>query len=239
VAVDVIYTPLGYYAGSVFDQYLESSNMYEKVRKFGHLISLACVCLIMISNGTARADDLSELPAGDYSLDLSHASVVWKLSHLGFSTYVARFTDFEVELNLDTQNFTKSTVSVDIDVNSIETAYPWVEKEDFDKVLATDWFKVEDHPTIKFVSREVSALDGNKATIKGDLTLLGETNTVMLDVTLNGAVASHPFKKIPALGFSATTTIDRTVWGLSKYAPAIVGAEVRIEIEAEFTKNDS
>jgi polyisoprenoid-binding protein YceI len=53
-------------------------------------------------------------------------------------------------------------------------------------------------------------------------------------VTLNGAAVSHPFKKIPALGFSATTTIDRTAWGLSKFAP-IVGAEVRIEIEGEFT----
>ena len=46
-------------------------------------------------------------------------------------------------------------------------------------------------------------------------------------------MASHPFKKIPAVGFGATTTIDRSAWGLDNFVPNI-GAEVKIEIQGEF-----
>jgi len=65
------------------------------------------------------------------------------------------------------------------------------------------------------------------------LTLLGQVHEVVLDVTFNKATASHPFKRIPVVGFSATTSIDRTLWGLTKFAPNI-GAQVAIEIEGEF-----
>ena len=188
---------------------------------------------ILAFSSLASADELSDLPKGDYQLDLSHASVVWKVSHFGFSSYVGRFTDFDAVLSLDTQDFTKSSVNVTINVDSIQTAFPWVEEEDFDKVLADGWFKTAEHPTITFVSSEVGPLDGNQSKVTGMLTLMGETKPVVLDVTLNKAVVAHPFKKKPTIGFSATTTIDRTVWGLTKYAPNI-GAEVKIDIEGEF-----
>jgi polyisoprenoid-binding protein YceI len=121
-------------------------------------------------------------------------------------------------------------------VNSIDTAYPFPEKEDFNKELAEDWFKSAENPSITFKSTSVSALDGDKFTIDGDLNLMGSSHPVTLNATLNGATAAHPFKKVPLIGFSAKTTIDRTTWGLSKYAPKI-GAEVVVEIEGEFLNN--
>ena len=82
----------------------------------------------------------------------------------------------------------------------------------------------------------MSALNGSQFTISGDLTLVGKTLPVTLSATLNGAAASHPFLKKPVVGFSATTSIDRTAWGISKYAPNI-GEQVIIEIEGEFLSN--
>jgi len=195
--------------------------------------TIAVFLFLIAAPLTVHADDLSSLPSGNYPLDLSHASVVWKVSHLGFSSYVGRFTDFTADLVLDSEDFTKSSVAVDIKVDSIATAYPWPEKENFDQKLSNDWFKSAEYPSINFTSTSVSALKGNSATVTGDLTLLGQTQQVSLDVILNKAVASHPFAKKPAIGFSATTLIDRTQWGLSNYAPA-VGAEVEIAIEGEF-----
>ncbi|MFT6100941.1 MAG: polyisoprenoid-binding protein YceI [Arenicella sp.] len=181
----------------------------------------------------ANANPVEGIPSGTYNLDLAHASVVWKVSHFGFSTYVGRFNDFSADIALDAENFEKSGVNVEIKVDSLDTDYPFPEKEDFNKVLAEDWFKSAEYPSITFTATSVSALDGSSFTIDGDLTLMGQTHPVSLDATLNGATPSHPFAKVPLIGFSATTSIDRTVWGLSKYAPKI-GAQVSIEIEGEF-----
>jgi len=207
-------------------------TLFKKLRsKLVYTVALLVIMPIM-----ASADPLEGMPSGDYEVDLTHASVLWKLSHLGFSTYVGRFNQFTVDLSLDAENFTKSAVNVNIKVDSIDTDYPYPEKEDFNKKLSESWFKSAEHPSITFVSKEVSALDGDKNfTINGDLTLKGETHPVTLQAVLNGATTEHPFLKKPLIGFSATAKIDRTVWGLSNYAPNL-GAEVSIEIEGEFVQ---
>jgi len=199
--------------------------------KRASIAALTFVSLFQAVN--ANANSLEGMPSGTYNVDLSHASVIWKVSHFGFSTYVGRFNEFSADIALNAENFEKSSVDVNIKVDSLDTDYPFPEKEDFNKVLAEDWFKSADHPSITFKTTSVSALEGSNFTIEGDLTLMGETHPVTLDATLNGATPSHPFAKVPLVGFSATTSIDRTVWGLSKYAPKI-GAEVSIEIEGEF-----
>ena len=199
--------------------------------KRASVVAVAALSLMQVS--TASANPLEGIPSGAYELDLTHASVVWKVNHLGFSTYVGRFTDFGAEIQLDSENFEKSSVNVDIKVDSLDTAYPFPEKEDFNKKLSEEWFKSADHPTISFKASSVSALDGSNFTVAGDLSLMGQTHPVTLNATINGAAEKHPFKKVAIVGFSATTTIDRTQWGLSNYAPNL-GAEVAIEIEGEF-----
>jgi len=197
------------------------------------IISIFAI-LTLLPAVNATANPLEGVPSGEYEVDLTHASVLWKVSHLGFSTYVGRFNKFSADLNLNSEKFSESSVEVSIDVDSLDTDFPFPEEEDFNKKLSGSWFKSADHPTITFVSNEVSPLeDGKNFMIKGDLTLMGETHPITLDAVLNGATPSHPFKKVPLVGFSATTKIDRTVWGLSNYAPNI-GAEVSIEIEGEF-----
>ena len=189
------------------------------------------------SDSSQQANGLDAVPSGAYSVDITHASVVWKVSHLGFSTYVGRFNDFSADLNLVSDDFSKSSVDVDIKVDSIDTAYPFPDEKDFNKKLSVDWFKSETYPSIIFKSKSVSELIDGKAKVTGDLVLLGQTHEVVLDVVFNKGTASHPFKKVPVVGFSATTSIDRTVWGFTKYAPNI-GAQVEIEIEGEFVKSE-
>lgn len=198
---------------------------------------LLAAAFMLLPVATVQANPLEGIPSGNYDLDRTHASVVWKVSHLGFSTYVGRFTNFDADLTLNTEKFSDSAVNVVIQVDSLDTDYPFPEKEDFNKKLSTDWFKSGEHPTITFASTKVSALqDSNQFTIDGELTLMGQTHAVTLNAVLNGATPNHPFMKVPLVGFSASTSIDRTVWGLSNYAPNI-GADVVIEIEGEFVKS--
>lgn len=210
-------------------------------RSLSHQLTLAIVtavsALTWSFSAIAQDDDLSTMPAGKYQLDLGHASILWKVSHFGFSTYPGRFNDFSVDLNLDTAKFSNSKVGVEIKVDSIQTSYPYPEKEDFDKELAEGWFNSAEFPTITFSSTEVSELNGNNFTITGELTFMGKTLPLTLNATLNKFTAKHPLLGKPVIGFSATTTVDRTQWGLSKYAPNI-GAAVNVEIEGEFTHGD-
>jgi polyisoprenoid-binding protein YceI len=177
----------------------------------------------------------NEMPSGEYKVDLSHASVVWKVSHLGLSNYVARFTEFDAAIEFDANDISKSKVTAQIDPMSIQTAYPTPEKEDFNNVLATDkgWFNAKVYPSINFASTSIKMLTEKTAIMKGNLTFLGVTQEVSLDVVFNGAMTKQPFSGKPTMGFSATSKIARSEFGMGKYVPSI-GDNVEIMIEGEF-----
>lgn len=202
------------------------------------VLSVALLSNSVHADGHAKDSLLKKLPSGKYNLDLTHASILWKVSHFGYSNYIGRFTDFSSELSLDTENFSNSSVSVDIKVASIDTAFPNADEEDFDNKLSKDWFKSEESPVIKFNSTKVSELQGHRFTFEGNMTMAGQTHPIVFEAKLNGSTASHPFAENKALvGFSAEAVVDRTKWGVSKYAPKI-GAEVTVQVEGEFVKAD-
>lgn len=183
----------------------------------------------------AATPDLGGAPSGTYTLDKAHASITWKVDHLGLSMYTARFTRFDATIELDADNPANSTISVSIDPTSVKTDY--VGESDFDGKLATgaEWFNAGDFPAITFTSREVRLLDETTGVVTGDLAFLGQTAPLSLNVTFNGGTAEKPFAGVPALGFSATTVVDRSVWGFDTYEPNI-GGDVSVLIETEFHK---
>lgn len=185
----------------------------------------------------AQTTPVADLPAGAYTQDPTHTSVTFKVKHMGLSNYTARFAKAEIALVFDTKDPSKSTVSAVIDPLSIRTDYPFADKKDFDKELSSDanWFNAGKFPTITFKSTKVEVTGENTGKVTGDLTLLGVTKPVVLDVTFNAGYAKHPMAGMPAVGFSATTTIKRSDWGFTTFVPAI-GDEVQIFIESEFTK---
>lgn len=199
---------------------------------------LMLALLVIAPLSVAKADTpISNMPAGIYELDKGHASLIWKVSHLGLSDYTARFTDFNAEIDLNPTELIASSVSATIDPASVETDYPFVEKKDFDKVLIEDesWFNTGAFPEITFASTEIEVTGENKCLITGDLTMLGVTQPVTLDVTFNKAMLNHPFANKPVLGFSAVGQITRSEWGFDTYVPNI-GDDVEIILELEFFK---
>lgn len=185
----------------------------------------------------AAANPAADVPAGVYKVDPTHASVTWKVSHLGLSNYTARFTSIDAAVEFDPTKSDASKVTVTIDPKSLKTDYPFADKKNFDKVLAEDkdWFNAGVHKAITFKSSKVEMTGPKTAKVTGDLTLLGVTKPVTLDATLNGAMKEHPFAKKPAIGFSATGKVKRSEFGMGNYVP-MIGDEVTLLIEAEFLK---
>ena len=171
------------------------------------------------------------LAADAFKFDASHTYIGFAIDHLGFAKTLGEFLRFDGTLKLDREDLSRSSIEVSIDTASIDTDQP-----DFDEHLrSADFFNVAQHPAMTFRSTRVEDLGEGRLKVTGDLSLLGTTRPVVLDTRLN-RVATHPFRpNIEVAGFSATTTIDRTVFGMGKYAPA-VGTEVEIRIEAEFNR---
>ncbi len=199
------------------------------------LMLLAC---ILATSAYAVSEKYQDMPAGLYRLDKTHASLTWKVSHLGLSNYTARFTRFDAEIDFKPQAPENSRVMVTIDPTSIETDYPYPEKKDFDKKLVqkAEWFNATKFPEIKFTSTAIEMTGENTAIMTGDLTFLGVTKSLSFSVTFNGAMKKQPFSKKPTVGFSATGSLKRSEWGMATYVPNI-GDEVMLLIEAEFAKD--
>ncbi|MAF31456.1 MAG: polyisoprenoid-binding protein [Magnetococcales bacterium] len=199
--------------------------------------TLALCTALFISQGALAEESFKQVPAGIYTLDPTHASITWQVNHLGLSNYTARFTKFTAEVDYNPKNPEESVITASIDPTSIKTDYPYPQKKDFDKKLVEneDWFNASAFPKIDFKSTKLEMTGEKTAIMTGDLTLLGQTKPVTLNVNFNGAYEAHPFTGKPALGFSAKGTLNRSDWGFTTYVPNI-GDEVKLIIETEFEK---
>lgn len=175
--------------------------------------------------------DLSDVPSGAYSLDKNHAYITFTYSHHGYSTPHVSFRSFDVSFVLDNENPANSSVEVMIDATSIDSRVDIFD----DHLNGANFFDTENHPTITFESTSFEAAGDDKFNIVGELTMMGITKPLTLEATLLKA-AEHPMKKIPAIGATATATLSRSEWELSRAVPN-VGDEVTIHISVEFTKS--
>jgi len=200
-------------------------------------ILIASVLSLLAFEANAQTTPVKDMPSGVYTLDKSHASLTWKVSHMGLSKYTARFTKMDATLDFDSQDPTKSKLVATIEPASVKTDYPDAAKKDFDRELAENdgWFNSKKFPEIKFEATKIELTGKNKGKIHGNLTFLGITKPVILDTTLNGSYAKMPYLQIPGIGFSAKTIIKRSDFNWTTYTP-MIGDEVFILIEVEFQK---
>ena len=168
--------------------------------------------------------------AGAYELDTSHASVIFSLSHFGFSNFRGRFDEVSGSLNLNPDSPENSAATITIDMNSLHTG---VEKLD-DELFAPSMFDVENHPEATFTSGTITRITENEATVEGVLTIKGVSKPVSLNARFIGS-GKNPLSGQQTIGFSATGTIMRSDFGLKEWLP-FVGDEVSLQIDVEFSE---
>jgi polyisoprenoid-binding protein YceI len=184
------------------------------------------------------APAMPKVPAGDYKLDPAHANLEFKVNHLGFSHYTARFTDFDASLKFDPANPSASSVEATIDPKSLTLPRPPAGFKD--ELTGKNWLDAAQFPAITFRSTKVEVTGANTAKVTGDFTLHGVTKPVVLDATFNGGYAGHPMDPHARIGFSARGVFKRSDFGIGFGVPAPgttmgVSDEVDVNIEAEFS----
>jgi len=165
----------------------------------------------------------------DYKIDPTHTATVFSWNHFGFSTPSANFTDIQGVIKVDNAKPSNSSVDVIIPISSVNTNVPALDKE----FQQEAWFNAAKYPNITFKSTKVETKDKKHFKITGDLTVKGVTKPVVLDAVLNKQ-GEHPMAKVPAIGFNATTSFDRSAFGIGNYVPN-VGDKITVNITTEAT----
>lgn len=168
-----------------------------------------------------------------YVLDPSHSQIVFDYNHLGFSTSYGMFSGFEGEIMFDQQDPDASTVNVSFPVRSMFTGW----EGRFEHLMSADFFGAGEDEMVSFQSTSIEVTGDDTAKITGDLTLNGETREVVLDAVLN-QTGMHPMEGKEWAGFSATTAVLRSDYGLGMFAP-MVSDEVNVTISIEAMKAEA
>jgi polyisoprenoid-binding protein YceI len=166
-----------------------------------------------------------------WTVDPVHSHVGFSVRHMMVTTVRGSFTSFRGTLDLDPDDFTKSRIEGEIDVESVDT-----KNADRDKHLRTgDFFDVANHPKITFRSTRIEP-KGDGYVVHGDLTIRGVTQPVALEAEYSGT-SKNPYGQIVA-GVSASGSINRRDFGVQYNAlletgGVAVSEKVKLEIEVQ------
>lgn len=167
-----------------------------------------------------------------WNIDPAHTRVGFSVKHMMVSTVRGEFKSYSGKLDLDTEDFTRSSVEGEIEVASIDTR-----NADRDNHLrANDFFDAPNHPKITFKSTRIERKGDDEYAVHGELAIRGVTREVVLDVETSG-IHKNPWGQT-VTGFSATGTINRKDFGIDFNAPletggVLVGEKVKIELDVE------
>jgi polyisoprenoid-binding protein YceI len=161
-----------------------------------------------------------------FQIDKAHSEVAFQVRHL-LSRVRGQFSDFEGTIDFAADAPETGSVEFTIQAASITTNEPTRDAH----LRTADFFAVDEHPTLTFVSRTVKARNAAEFDVIGDLTIRGVTRPVTLSATYLGA-ANDPWGN-EKIAFEAETTLNRKDFGLSWNAALetgglLVGDEVRV-----------
>jgi len=180
----------------------------------------ASLATALITSGSLFADE--------YVIDNKgmHASIQFKISHLGYSWMWGRFNDFDGTFSYDEKDKGASKIAVTVNTKSIDSNHAERDKH----LRSDDFLDVEKFPEAKFVSTNYVETTDDKATLKGNLTLHGVTKEIEVDVSQVGA-GKDPWGGFRR-GFEGKTRIALKDFGITKnLGPASAELELIFEFE--------
>jgi polyisoprenoid-binding protein YceI len=169
--------------------------------------------------------------AGTYAIDASHTTVGFVAKHLMVSKTRGRFEDVAGTITFG-EDPLATAVDVTVQMASITTGN---EQRD-GHLKSPDFFNLDEHPTMTFVSTAIRHEGGDEFVLVGDLTIKGITKSIELETEFEG-VAKDPWGG-DRVGFSAKGEIDRedfdVSWNVALEAGGVlVGKKIKIELDVE------
>jgi len=164
----------------------------------------------------------------DYTIMTKVSRVAFNLEHQGFIQLFGTLRVTQGTLTFDGEDWNRSHVDVTLPVSSLDMGDgPWNAQIRGD----VEWAPLFKTTTIAFHSTRLKRTDATHGTMTGDLTLGGVTRPVTLDLRVN-KIGKNDVSDAPSVGFSATTTIKRSAFGIDAYED-LVGDDIAVQIQIE------
>ena len=162
--------------------------------------------------------------AADYEIDSkgAHASINFKVSHLGYSFIQARFNKFNGSFSFDPEQIESAKVAVNIDTQSLDSNHAERDKH----IKSDDFIDAKKFSTARFISTKVSASEDDNLLIEGDLTLHGITKKITIKANFIGA-GKDPWGGY-RVGFQGTTRLQ-----LTDFSIPVMGASSYVDMDLQ------
>jgi len=180
---------------------------------------LVCVAVLTLSISAQAAD---------YVIDHkgAHASINFKVKHLGYSWLTGRFNTFSGTFSYDENDIQVTQVNVEIDTASVDTNHAKRDKH----LRSDDFLDVAKYKRATFVSTGIKSTDDGKTVLTGDLTLRGITRSIDMTVSAIGG-GKDPWGGFRQ-GFEGTTWIALADFGITEdLGPSSRNVELFLFIE--------
>jgi polyisoprenoid-binding protein YceI len=161
-----------------------------------------------------------------YAMDPAHTQTSFTIDRFGFTSILGVFAKSEGTIWLDEAAPDKSHVEATVAVDSICHLATTARNT---HIKSERWLNAAKNPTMTFKSTKVVKTGDATAKVTGDITIMGVTQPVTLDVKLN-KIGSAPTTRRSQAGFTITGQISRKAFG-SAGAAGIIGDTVNIHIE--------
>ncbi len=190
---------------------------------------LALAALTAPLGAAKETADPAAVLAGTYAVDNTHATVLAKVDHLGFSVNTVRFDTINGAVTYDPAKPEASKADITIDTTTLNSGFG---KRD-DHLKSAQFFNVAAFPSATFKADKLFKTGADTADLAGQLTLLGVTKPVTLKVKFTGF--GKGMDGAPRIGFAAKAAIKRSDFGMKAFVPA-VGDDVALEIDLELAR---
>ena len=181
-----------------------------------------------IAAGLVAACGLAQAKPVDYTILTKISRVAFNLEHQGFIQLFGTLRVTQGTLTFDSDDWSKSHVDVSMPVSSLDMGDgPWNGQIRGDD----EWAPLFRTTAITFHSTRIRRIDATHGTLTGDLTLAGVTKPVTLKLRVN-KIGRNDVLDTPSVGFTATTTIKRSAFGIKAYED-LVGDAISVQIQIE------
>ena len=212
--------------------------------KIFSLLIVSISAAVLLITGTFQYDleqsiaeiELGTVETSNFLVDKAHSKIGFRVRHLGIANVNGAFDDYEAKVTFDSDDLSTLRAEATIKSASINTG---IERRD-NHLRSDDFFNVETHPEISFVSKAVRNVEGSEFELVGDLTIRDITKEVVLDAAFIGLGQMGDTKKA---GFEASVTINRFDYNLkwdrlTEAGGLVVAENVKIQLDLELNEDN-
>lgn len=192
----------------------------------GKIMKRARIVLAILGVGVLAHSCMAALAAANWRIDPARTHIAFAIDSVGYPRTRGQFRQFQGRISIDFAHPGKSSVAFHVKSGSVD-----VGSQSFDDYLRSVAFLDSGRfPSIDFVSNSVAKVDDHTVRVTGDLTLLGVTRPLTVDVAVEREGSGG------RLAFLAKTSIDRLAFGMNSGFP-LVSRDVELVISSAATES--